>query len=196
MIGLTLLTISAPQTVAAADRRPTETAVLAGGCYWGVEAVFEHVDGVLDVTSGFAGGRRAADGKGGPVRVGYAEAVRIKFDPARTSYDQLLQIFFGIAHDPTQLNRQGPDVGPQYRSAIFPQDSRQRSAAISALANLQKASPGKRITTRIEAGGFQPAVEDQQDYVRKNPKSRYVVVNDLPKLAHLRRAYPQLRKSR
>ena len=191
-ITLSLLLLTGP-SLRAAPATTDGTALLAGGCYWGMEAVFEHVAGVTDVTSGYAGGRRNT-GNGGPVRKGYAEAVRIRFDPAQISYDQLLEIFFTVAHDPSQVGRQGPDVGPQYRSAIFPQNGAQRSAAQTAIARLQRA--GRRITTRVESGGFDPAAADQQDYVKKNPNSRYVVVNDLPKLAHLRTAFPNLWRSR
>ena len=187
------LLLASPQLASAAPR--TETAVLAGGCFWGVESVFEHVRGVRDVVSGFAGGTRTGIGSKAS-RDGYAEAVRITYDPGEISYVDLLKIFFRIAHDPTQVNRQGPDVGPQYRSAIFPQNAQQRQQAQQMLAQLGQANAGRKpIATKIESGRFSVAEAAHQDYVRRNPRAPYVVVNDLPKLAELKRAYPQLWKS-
>jgi peptide-methionine (S)-S-oxide reductase len=171
-----------------------QTAVLAGGCFWGVEAVFEHVKGVRNVVSGYAGGTRRVgmDRTSGPAREGFAEAVRITFDPSQVSYNQLLQIFFDVAHDPTQEDRQGPDVGPRYRSAIFPQNAQQRAAAQQFIAQLKSSNKyGKPIATKIESGGFDVAETEHQDFVRKNPRTRYVVVYDLPKLAELRQKYPR-----
>ena len=167
-----------------------ETAVLAGGCFWGMEAVFEHVKGVTSVVSGYAGGS-AADASYAKVsseRTGHAEAVRISFDPAKVSYGDLLKIYFTVAHDPTQVNRQGPDTGPSYRSAIFPADSRQKALAERAVAFLK--GKGVKVGTRIESGRFYPAEDYHQDYVRKHPHAAYVVVNDLPKLARLKTTYP------
>lgn len=165
-----------------------ETAVLAGGCFWGVEAVYEHVKGVRNVVSGFAGGAKGKLDRSGSGRSGIVEAVKISYDPQQVSYNQLLEIFVGIAHDPTQVNRQGPDVGPQYRSAIFPQNAQQKQAAQQFLAKLRASGRfGKPIATRIETGGFNLAEPAHQDYVRRNPGARYVVVNDLPKLAKLKR---------
>jgi peptide-methionine (S)-S-oxide reductase len=176
----------------AAAANGLETAVFAGGCFWGVEGVFEHVKGVRNVVSGYAGGTPAF-GRPGSQRVGSAEAVRISFDPAQISYNQLLEIFALVAHDPTEVNRQGPDVGPQYRSAIFPQNAQQRQTAEQFLAKLRASGRYKRpIATRIESGRFEVAEQGHQDYMRKHPTARYVVVNDLPKLAELRRTYPQL----
>jgi peptide-methionine (S)-S-oxide reductase len=166
------------------------TAVLAGGCFWGMEAVFEHVKGVTDVVSGFAGGS-AKDADYEDVsseRTGHAEAVRITYDPSKISYFDLLKIYFTVAHDPTEVNRQGPDVGPSYRSAIFPQDAQQKAVAAKTIAQLK--AMGKPIATRIESGGFYPAEAYHQEYVRKHPDAPYVVVNDLPKLAKLKRDYP------
>ena len=182
---------SAGATAASKQPAPLQTAVLAGGCFWGVEAVFEHVKGVKDVVSGFAGGS-AKDAKYDRVsseRTAHAEAVRITFDPRQVSYFDLLKIYFTVAHDPTQVNRQGPDVGPSYRSAIFPQNAEQRAIATRAIAGLR--ARGKPIATKIESGRFYPAETYHQDFVRKNPDHGYVVVNDLPKLAKLRRQYPQ-----
>ena len=172
-----------------------QTAILAGGCFWGMEAVFEHVKGVNQVVSGYAGGasKDATYGRVSSERTGHAEAVRITFDPRQISYFNLLKIYFTVAHDPTQVNRQGPDVGPSYRSAIFPQNAQQQAIAARTIAQLR--SRGKPIATRIETGRFYPAETYHQDYVRKNPTARYVVVNDLPKLAKLRRAYPQFWKA-
>jgi peptide-methionine (S)-S-oxide reductase len=167
-----------------------ETAVLAGGCFWGMEAVFEHVKGVTSVVSGYAGGS-AADASYAKVsseRTGHAEAVRISFNPAKVSYGDLLKIYFTIAHDPTQVNRQGPDTGPSYRSAIFPADSRQKALAERVIAFLK--GKGVKVGTRIESGRFYPAEDYHQDYVRKHPHAAYVVVNDLPKLARLKTSYP------
>lgn len=177
---------------AAASTAParTETAVLAGGCFWGVEAVFEHVKGVRDVVSGYAGGSRrdAYYAAVSSERTQHAEAVRITYDPAVVSYGQLLRIFATVAHDPGQLNRQGPDVGRSYRSAIFPQDNRQKLVAQQFLAQLSKL---RRVVTRIETGPFYAAEASHQDFLRRNPRHPYIVRHDLPKLAELKREYPQ-----
>ena len=176
----------------------TETAVLAGGCFWGVEAVFEHVKGVRDVVSGYAGGA-ARDANYAAVsseRTGHAEAVRITYDPSRISYAQLLRIHATVAHDPTQVNRQGPDVGPSYRSAIFPQNAGQRQVAAQFLAKLRAARIyPKPIATRIESGAFYPAEASHQDFMRRHPYHPYILVHDRPKLAKLKRSYPQLWKA-
>jgi len=173
----------------------TDTAVLAGGCFWGMEAVFEHVKGVQNIVSGYAGGAAcdASYGKVSSERTGHAEAIRISFDPRQVSYAQLLRIYFSVAHDPTQVNRQGPDVGPSYRSAIFPQNPEQRRLAESFVTQLRAAK--KPIATRIEGGPFYPAEASHQDFVRRNPLHPYVVVNDRPKLAKLKRTYPQYWKA-
>jgi peptide-methionine (S)-S-oxide reductase len=183
----------------AAEASPRhEQAVLAGGCFWGMEAVFEHVKGVRDVVSGYAGGS-ARDANYAAVsseRTGHAEAVRITYDPAQISYGQLLRIFATVAHDPTQVNRQGPDVGPSYRSAIFPQNPAQRQAAAAFLARLRASGiTGKPIATRIEGGAFYPAEASHQDFMRRHPYHPYILVNDRPKLAALKRTYPQLWKA-
>ena len=171
----------------------TETAVLAGGCFWGVEAVFEHVKGVVDVTSGYAGGNKA-DASYDLVsseRTGHAEAVRIVYDPDRISYSRLLHIFFTVAHDPTQLNRQGPDVGKSYRSAVFPQSKAQEAAARAFIARLKKSRP---VVTRIERGPFYQAEAYHQDFARKNPFHSYIIAHDKPKVAALKRDFPALYK--
>jgi peptide-methionine (S)-S-oxide reductase len=193
-IALAAALLAAPS--GAAPR--TETAVLAGGCFWGMESVFEHVKGVTDVVSGFAGGR-AADASYDKVSTegtGHAEAVRITYDPAKISYAQLLQVYFAVAHDPTQINRQGPDVGSSYRSAIFPQSASQAAQARSFIARLTAAHVFKKpIATRIESGGFYPAEAYHQDYARKHPREPYIVFNDQPKVAALKRQYPRLFKA-
>jgi peptide-methionine (S)-S-oxide reductase len=175
-----------------------ETAVLAGGCFWGMETVFEHVKGVTDVVSGFAGGS-ASDATYDAVsseRTGHAEAVKITYDPKQISYGQLLKIFFTVAHDPTQVNRQGPDTGPSYRSAIFPQNAGQARAARAFIASLDSAHAYKKpIATRIESGGFYPAEAYHQDFARKHPFYPYIVVNDRPKVAALKSRYPSLFKA-
>jgi len=169
-----------------------ETAVLAGGCFWGTEAVFEHVRGVQNVVSGLAGGTKGGFGRPPSERTGFAEAVRISFDPTQVSYKQLLQVFMLVAHDPTQIDRQGPDIGPRYRSAIFPQNAQQKQTARAFLDQLRASKHfAKPIATRLESGGFDAVEAAYQDYVQKHPKSTYVIVNDLPKLAKLKNGYPQ-----
>ena len=190
-----LLLAAAPASAAPVR---VQTAVLAGGCFWGMEAVFEHVKGVTDVVSGYAGGLPgdASYGKVSTERTGHAEAVRVTFDPTRISYAQLLQIYFAVAHDPTQVNRQGPDVGPSYRSAIFPQSAQQAAVARRMIADLNAARVFKQpIATRIEAGGFYPAEAYHQDFARKNPNYPYIVINDRPKVVALKRRYPTLWKA-
>ena len=192
------IAIAAAFAAAPATAAPrTETAVLAGGCFWGMEGVFEHVTGVKDVVSGYAGGHAgdASYDKVSSKGTGHAEAVRITYNPARVSYAQLLQVYFAVAHDPTQVNRQGPDVGPSYRSAIFPQNARQAAQARSFIAKLSAGRVfGKPIATRIESGRFFPAEAYHQDYARKHPFEPYIVINDRPKVAALKRQYPQLFK--
>ncbi|MGV6875767.1 peptide-methionine (S)-S-oxide reductase MsrA [Pseudochelatococcus sp. B33] len=173
----------------------TAVAVLAGGCFWGVQGVFQHVDGVLNAVSGYAGGDSStaqyeAVGTG---RTGHAEAVEISFDPARISYGRILQIFFSVAHDPTQLNRQGPDVGTQYRTAIFPQDEEQAAIAKDYIAQLNQARVyDAAIVTRIERDRpFFPAEAYHQDFMTRNPTYPYIVYNDLPKVENLKRLFPE-----
>ena len=170
-----------------------ETAVLAGGCFWGMEAVFEHVRGVTDVVSGYAGGSRAdaSYDKVSAERTAHAEAVRISFDPAKVSYAKLLHIYFTVAHDPTQLNRQGPDVGKSYRSAVFPQSKVQEAAVRAFIASLRKSRP---VVTRIESGAFYPAEAYHQDFARKNPFHPYIIAHDKPKVAALKRQFPAIYK--
>jgi peptide-methionine (S)-S-oxide reductase len=174
-----------------------ETAVLAGGCFWGMETVFEHVKGVKDVVSGYAGGS-ARDANYRAVsseRTGHAEAVRIAYDPAQISYGRLLQIFFTVAHDPTQVNRQGPDVGPSYRSAIFPQNAGQERAARVFIEQVKASRTYKKpIATKIERGAFHLAEAEHQDFARRNPMHPYILAHDRPKVAALRSRYPNLFK--
>lgn len=193
-LALAGLAVSGSTTTSFAQA-PAETAVLAGGCFWGMEAVFEHVKGVRSVVSGYAGGsaQDASYDKVSSERTGHAEAIRISFDPKQVSYAQLLRIYFSVAHDPTQVNRQGPDVGPSYRSAIFPQTAAQKRLAESFIAQLRSAK--KPIATKIESGRFYLAEAHHQDFVRRNPLHPYVVVHDRPKLAKLKRAYPQYWKA-
>jgi peptide-methionine (S)-S-oxide reductase len=196
MLLVTALFLTAGSPAAAAPR--TETAVLAGGCFWGMESVFEHVKGVTDVVSGFAGGS-ASDASYDRVSsesTGHAEAVKITYDPARVSYAQLLQIFFTVAHDPTQVNRQGPDTGPSYRSAVFPQNSDQERFAKAFIARLGAAHVYKApIATHIEHGGFFAAEAYHQDFARKHPYYPYILVNDRPKVTALERKFPGFYKA-
>ena len=186
--GLSLSTSASAQSA-------TETAVLAGGCFWGMEAVFEHVKGVRDVVSGYAGGaaKDATYDRVSSERTGHAEAVRIEFDPRQVSYAQLLKIYFTVAHDPTQVNRQGPDSGPSYRSAIFPQNAAQRELAGKFITQLR--ASGRPIATKIESGPFFRAEAYHQDFARKHPLHPYIMVNDEPKVARLKRSYPQYWKA-
>ena len=172
-----------------------QTAVLAGGCFWGVEAVFEHVRGVRRVVSGYAGGEKSTAhyetiGSG---LTGHAESVQVTFDPAVVTYGELLRIFFSVAHDPTQLNRQGPDTGTQYRSVIFYANDAQRNLARSYIAELNKSGRfSGEIVTRVDPlKGFYPAEGYHQDFIAKNPNNPYVMFNDLPKIRDLKRLYPE-----
>lgn len=181
---------------AAAGAGQTQTAVFAGGCFWGVQAVFQHVSGVVSATSGYAGGEAASARyeivSGG--KSGHAEAVRVVFDPAKLSYGQLLKVFFAVAHDPTQLNRQGPDYGTQYRSAIFTTSPEQEEIVRAYVAQLDKDRiyPGRIVTQIGPLKAFYPAEDYHQDYLRLHPDQPYIVTNDLPKLAELKRRFPAL----
>jgi peptide-methionine (S)-S-oxide reductase len=172
----------------------TETAVIAGGCFWGVQGVFQHVSGVTNAVSGYAGGEQKTAhyemvGYGG---TGHAESVQITFDPSKISYGRILQIYFSVAHDPTQLNRQGPDVGTQYRSAIFPANPEQARIAKAYIAQLNQARVyNAAIVTKIEQDKPFYAAEDyHQDYLTKHPYQPYIVYNDLPKIDDLKRLFP------
>ena len=193
-----VMPIASVLMLSAAVPAHADTAVLAGGCFWGMESVFEHVKGVQDVVSGFAGGsaRDANYDSVSTERTGHAEAVRITYDPKQISYGQLLQIFFTVAHDPTQVNRQGPDSGPSYRSAIFPQTPGQAQAARAFIAKLTSAHAYKApIATKIESGGFYPAEAYHQDFARRHPFYPYIVINDQPKVASLKTRYPGFYKA-
>jgi peptide-methionine (S)-S-oxide reductase len=174
----------------------SETAVFAGGCFWGVQGVFEHVRGVKQVAAGYAGGAAStahyetvSDGD-----TGHAESVQITYDPAQVSYGRLLQIFFSVAHDPTELNYQGPDHGTQYRSAIFPANAQQRSVATSYIAQLDNAHVySAPIVTRVEdLKGFYPAENYHQNFLVLHPDYPYIAINDLPKVSGLKQMFPEL----
>ena len=174
----------------------TETAVLAGGCFWGVQGVFERVNGVQQVLSGYAGGTvaNASYEEVSSGQTGHAESVQIKFDPHKISYGQILRIFFSVALNPTELNRQGPDTGTQYRSEVFYASDTQRHIAEHYIAQLGQARLFDRpIVTRIDpATTFYPAESYHQDYLIRHPDSLYIVVNDQPKVANLKRLFPEL----
>jgi peptide-methionine (S)-S-oxide reductase len=172
------------------------TAVLAGGCFWGVQAVYQHVRGVQKVLSGYSGGT-GATARYDAVSAGrtkHAESVEITFDPREVSFGQILHVFFSVVHDPTQLDRQGPDVGPHYRSNIFPVDDAQKRVAQAYMAQLDRVKVfGRPIVTRLDPlSAFYPAEEYHQDFLLKNPEHPYIVLHDLPKLEHLRRLFPAL----
>jgi peptide-methionine (S)-S-oxide reductase len=177
---------------------PKQTAVLAGGCFWGVEAVFDRVSGVTDVVSGYAGGSRfnanytlVSSGV-----TGHAESVKITYDPARVTFGQLLKVFFAVAHDPTELNRQGPDEGPQYRSSIFHAGDEQKAVADAYIRQLNDARifPKPIVTTVVPLEGFYAAEDYHQDFLDRNRNHPYIVRNDLPKLRHLQAEFPGLAK--
>ncbi|MEG3176432.1 peptide-methionine (S)-S-oxide reductase MsrA [Sphingomonas sp. RB3P16] len=172
-----------------------QTAIFAGGCFWGMEAVFEHVKGVKTVTAGYAGGTRetATYDQVSTETTKHAEAIRVVYDPAKVSYATLLRVYFSVAHDPTQLNRQTPDSGYSYRSAIFPQSAAQRGVAQAYIAQLGQAHAfAKPIVTKIESGSFFPAEEYHQNFFDRNPNHPYIVTFDKPKVAAFRAGFPQL----
>lgn len=192
---------SEPESVSVPNDPPAnpadlQTAVFAGGCFWGVEAVFEHTKGVADARSGYSGGTEksanydeVSDGK-----TDHAEAVEVKFDPAKVSYEQLLEVFFKVIHNPTELNRQGPDVGPQYRSAIFYMDEAQKKAANDYIEKLAAAKVYKEkiVTQVVPLEKFYVAEAYHQDYLPRNLKNPYIVYHDLPKLENLKKQFPSL----
>lgn len=198
--ALLLATLGAPTALSGQTSKGTvsrlDTAVFAGGCFWGVEAVFEHIKGVRQVVSGYTGGAvvnpdydYVSSG-----RTGHAEAVRITFDPAVVSYETLLAVFFSVAHDPTELNRQGPDIGTQYRSAVFVTGPEQRQKTLAAIAQLTAAGTYRRpIVTQVAAlDKFYDAERYHQNYLYSHTDQPYIVYNDLPKLDALRKRYPAL----
>ena len=188
--------VPAPAADAAPGTAPSETAVFAGGCFWGVQGVYQHTTGVTSAVSGYAGGERgtAHYEMVGSGETGHAESVQVTYDPRQVSYGRLLQVFFSVAHDPTTRNRQGPDVGPQYRSAIFPVNEEQARIARAYVAQLDAARVFKaKIVTTIEPGrSFYPAEAYHQDYLTRHPTDRYIVINDLPKIDDLKRLFPEL----
>jgi peptide-methionine (S)-S-oxide reductase len=181
-----------------ASGKASEVAVIAGGCFWGVQGVFQHVDGVTSAVSGYAGGEKAtahydmtSNGD-----TGHAESVQITFDPHKVTYGRILQVYFSVAHDPTELNRQGPDEGTQYRSAIFPVDGEQARVAKAYIAQLNSvhAFPAPIVTTIEPGKTFYRAEDYHQDFLAKNPGYPYIVYNDLPKIANLKQLFPALYK--
>ncbi|MER9599143.1 MULTISPECIES: peptide-methionine (S)-S-oxide reductase MsrA [unclassified Mesorhizobium] len=174
----------------------TEKAVFAGGCFWGVQGVFQHVKGVTSAVSGYTGGDKetAVYEMVGTSRTGHAESVEITYEPSKVTYGQLLQVYFSIAHNPTQLNYQGPDSGTQYRSTIFAENDAQKKIAESYIAQLDKAKVfAKPIVTTLETGkAFYPAEDYHQDFLTLNPSYPYIVYNDLPKVENLKRLFPNL----
>jgi peptide-methionine (S)-S-oxide reductase len=179
-----------------ATAKSEQTAVISGGCFWGIQAVFQHVKGVISATSGYSGGEaktakyeRVSDGD-----TGHAESVKIVYDPSRITYGQLLRVFFSVAHDPTELNRQGPDTGTQYRSSIFYGDDEQKRIAEAYIAQLDQAKvfPRPIVTQVVPLKAFYPAEAYHQDYATRHPDNPYIVFNDAPKVANLRQQFPDL----
>ena len=186
-----------PRTDASlASSSKSESVVLAGGCFWGVQAVFEHVKGVKSATSGYSGGRVKTPSYEvvSTGVTGHAESVQVIYDPSQITYGQLLMVYFSVAHDPTQLNRQGPDTGSQYRSAIFYSNEEQKRIADEYIAQLNSAAVYSRpIVTKVAPfEAFYPAEDYHQDYLKKNPGNPYIVFNDLPKLKRLQKEFPSL----
>jgi len=198
--GETPVVLPAPALDTPRQHGPLQAAVLAGGCFWGMQGVFEHVRGVHEVLAGYSGGARstAEYEEVGTGRTGHAESVQVLFDPAEVSYGELLHIYFSVAHDPTELNRQGPDSGTQYRSAIFYGDDTQRHIAEGYIAQLNKQRAFARpIVTRVdELKGFYRAEGYHQDFYLKNPQYPYIVVNDLPKIRNLKQVFPDYYRER
>jgi peptide-methionine (S)-S-oxide reductase len=188
--------VAAPFSDAIATSAAEDTAVFAGGCFWGVEAVYEHVKGVKSVVSGYAGGNASTatyDQVGGG-DTGHAESVQVIYDPSQVSYGKLLQIFFSVAHDPTQLNRQGPDRGTQYRSAIFYKSADQQRVAESYIKQLTEAKTFSRpiVTQVAKLPAFYPAEAYHQDYLVNHPNQPYIVINDQPKVAALKKQFADI----
>ncbi len=188
--------VPAPAVDEAAGSAKTETAVLAGGCFWGVQGVFQHVKGVSNAVSGYAGGDQstAVYETVGTGTTGHAESVRVTFDPSQISYGRILQIYFSVAHNPTELNRQGPDAGTQYRSTIFPANAEQERIAKAYIAQLNGAHVfDSEVVTTVEPGRTFYAAEDyHQDFLSLHPTYPYIVYNDLPKIADLKTVFPDL----
>ena len=189
-----------PATDAPLAAGPQQTAVIAGGCFWGIQAVFQHVKGVVSATSGYSGGEaktaeyeRVSEGD-----TRHAESVKITYDPSQITYGQLLRVFFSVAHDPTELNRQGPDTGSQYRSSIFYGNDEQKHIAESYIAQLEgaKVFPKKIVTQVVPLKAFYPAEAYHQNYAALHPDNPYIVYNDAPKVAHLQQQFPDLYKGK
>lgn len=190
----TAVAIPAPLKDEAPTASRTETAIFAGGCFWGVQGVFQHVKGVTNAVSGYTGGaaQNANYDSVSGGNTGHAESVQVTFDPQQVSYGQLLQIYFSVAHNPTELNRQGPDSGTQYRSAIFPLTASQQQVAEAYIAqlNVSKRFAKPLVTTLEDKGHFYPAEAYHQNYLTLNPDQPYIVVNDLPKIKQLQQLFP------
>ncbi|MGA9800622.1 MAG: peptide-methionine (S)-S-oxide reductase MsrA [Terriglobales bacterium] len=184
--------VEAPKTAKGGE----QTAVIAGGCFWGIQAVFQHVKGVVNATSGYSGGeaRTAQYEVVSTGETGHAESVKITYDPAQVTYGELLRVFFSVAHDPTQLNRQGPDDGTQYRSVIFYGNDEQKKIAEAYIAQLNQAKvfPKPIVTQVVPLKAFYPAEDYHQNYATLHPDEPYIVFNDAPKVAHLRQQFPEL----
>jgi len=199
-VGLILATVmtAAGTIVGQRPAAKTETAVFAGGCFWGIQAVFQHTKGVTSAVSGYSGGwtDKPSYEMVGTGTTGHAESVQVTFDPARISYATLLKIFFAVAHDPTQLNRQGPDVGTQYRSSLFYMSDEQKKTADAYIDQLNKAHVfGKPIVTEVvKYKAFFPAEAYHQDYAETHPNEPYILINDAPKVVNLRKQFPELYK--
>ena len=179
-----------------ASAKSQDTAVLAGGCFWGIQAVFEHVKGVMNATSGYSGGsgRNAEYELVSTGDTGHAESVRITYDPSRITYGELLRVFFSVAHDPTQFNRQGPDTGTQYRSVIFYANENQKRIAEAYIAQLDEARVfrHKIVTQVVPLTAFYPAEAYHQQYAARHPDNPYIMLNDAPKVAQLKQQFPDL----
>jgi len=184
--------VDAPKTAKGGE----QTAVIAGGCFWGIQAVFQHVKGVVNATSGYSGGeaRTAQYEVVSTGETGHAESVKITYDPAQVTYGELLRVFFSVAHDPTQINQQGPDDGTQYRSVIFYGNDEQKKIAEAYIAQLDKAKvfPRPIVTQVVPLKAFYPAEDYHQNYATLHPDQPYIVFNDAPKVAHLRQQFPEL----
>ncbi|MHC5600044.1 MAG: peptide-methionine (S)-S-oxide reductase MsrA [Nostoc sp.] len=196
--GSHAISINPASDISTSTAKGKQTAVLAGGCFWGMEAVFEHLKGVSDVVSGFSGGSAATANYEvvSSGLTGHAESVKITYDPSKISYQQLLKIYFLVAHDPTQLNRQGPDSGKQYRSVIFFANDEQKRVALEEINQLNKAHIFHQqiVTQLLPLKGFYQAEDYHQNFIDRHPNYPYVVVNDLPKLAQLQSQFPNIYK--
>lgn len=196
LAGAVLFGLTPTGVLAGAEIKDRATAVFSGGCFWGVDAVFRHVKGVSKVVSGYAGG--TADTANyetvGTGTTGHAESVQVTYDPSKVSYDDLLKVFFFVAHDPTELNRQGPDSGTQYRSSIFYENDAQKKMADDYIARLERkhSFPKPIVTTVVPLTAFYPAEDYHQNYLALHPDKPYIVINDMPKLKRLRQDFPGL----